>query len=260
MHVHERQATTEPPRVVIVDREPVGLVAVGDGRPTPDFAGLPYLQTTTWTAPAARRRALDLYDAYLRALEHDRPRRAARLWTRFAATVRGDRIALARRIAAANGLGLERAGRGPLFDRPVVHRQHRAAWKIYPLEALHGIELPPRAASIKQTWEGAGSPFARWYLADEIAEPASTAADRLATVRAARAAAKLAAATAAGAGSLALTAGRAAGGAARALVSMPAVVASKATHAIVPPDPCLIGVVSVDAEAGEWFILDRWRH
>jgi hypothetical protein len=28
----------------------------------------------------------------------------------------------------------------------------------------------------------------------------------------------------------------------------------------VPPDPCLIGVVSIDEEIGEWFVLDRWRH
>jgi hypothetical protein len=164
-------------------------------------------------------------------------------------------------IARAEGLHLERAGRGPLFDVPVLHRQRRLAWRIYPLDALHGIDLPERAARLKASWDRHGV-FTRYYLADEIPAPTAVVADRLVTPRvmahgAGAFGAALATLRVAGARTMAAASRTVAAGM-RATLRGPARATARALP--VPPDPCLIGVVSIDEEIGEWFVLDRWRH
>ncbi|HVE91034.1 MAG TPA: hypothetical protein VNE62_01860 [Actinomycetota bacterium] len=222
------------------------------------------LVTRTWFHEANRRRAHVLLGRLEKAVASGRLRRAEHVRMLFLAAVQGDRVARAKAAARRRGLRMERAGRGPLLDHPVLHQQRRLAWRIYPLEGFHGIELPERAARVKAAWDTEGGVFDRYYLADEVPEPASAAVGRLVTLHAAKAGSAAAvtagrsAATGAGraAGALAGAAGRVAS----AIVSAPALASAATSRAIVMPDPCLIGVISPDGRSGEWFILDRWRH
>jgi hypothetical protein len=109
-----------------------------------------------------------------------------------------DRLAYAREIARERGLRLDAMGRGPLVDRPTVHYRDRLPWSLTPVAPYVTEELPHRAASVIESWNGSGWVFDRLYVADE---PVSSG------------------------------------------------------HF---PVHSLIGAVSPDGRAAEWFTLDRW--
>ena len=236
------QSTAEFPEIKIV------------ARPDPDLvpASRRDLQTLgdhDWHDEANRRRAAGHLTRLESALAKGRTRRAEKARAAFMATVHADRIARARTVAREHGLRMDRAGRGPVLDHPVMHHQRRMSWRIYPLEAYHGIELPDRARRVMRTWEAEAGVFDRYYLADEVPDLSPQATERLVTLRAARTGTDAA-----------RTAASLAGRLTQALISAPAQAGAATANVAVRPDPCLIGVISGDGSDGDWFILDRWRH
>lgn len=209
-------------------------------------------QDRIWFASGLQQKAATALAKLETALESGHTNQAQRARTAFLRCIQRDRVARAIEIARTLGLTMQKAGRGPLLDHPVLHRQRRLAWRIYPLEAYHGIELPGRARRILDQWETHGGVFDRFYLADEVAGPAPA----LVTLRAAKSAAALGSSGAGLAARAASVLGRAAG----AIITAPARASAASSRALVGPDPCLIGVLSADGVNAEWFILDRWRH
>jgi hypothetical protein len=138
------------------------------------------------------------------------------------------------------------------------------SWRIYPLEAYHGIELPDRARRVMRTWEAEAGVFDRYYLADEVPDMGPETTDRLVTLHVARTGTEIAReaarTTRRGVGRVAAGAVAIAGRVAQAAVTAPARGGAATSAALVRPDPCLIGVISGDGCDGDWFILDRWRH
>lgn len=217
-----------------------------------------------WHLDSNRQRAAKHLQRLEKAMDSAKSGTAERARMAFLATVHSDRIARARTVAREHGLKFERAGRGPLLDHPVLHQQRRLDWRIYPLEAYHGIELPERARRVMRTWEAEAGIFDRYYLADEVAADTAQTTERLVSLRTARGTSRVAAEAAREAsGAAAKIAGGVLSGVGRvaaALVTAPARGTAVTSMALVRPDPCLIGVVSADGVNGDWFILARWRH
>ena len=153
---------------------------------------------TGWHTDRFRSRAERLLDAWEAALAAGKTRRAARLRSAWMHAVHQDRLAYAREMARLKGLRLDPMGRGPVVDHPVVHYRDRLPWSLKPLGPYDLEELPDRAASVVETWNGSGWVFDRLYVADE-----------------------------------------------------PVCSGHFPTHS-------LIGAISPDGRAADWFALDRW--
>ncbi len=124
---------------------------------------------TGWHVDRYKERAEALIALLERAESSGRKRKAARLRSAWLHVAHMDRLAYAREIARDRGLRLDPVGRGPLVDRPTVHYRDRLPWGLKPLGHYEGEELPFRAASVVETWNGSGWVFDRLYVADEPA-------------------------------------------------------------------------------------------
>lgn len=149
----QRQLLERPPNVRLVP-VPQPTIHVGEGDPG-------------WHVERLQGRADDIFNAWLRALDGGKTRKARRLRAAWMHTAHMDRLAYAREIARERGLRLDPMGRGPLVDRPTVHYRDRLPWGLKPLGHYESDDLPYRAASVVETWNGSGWVFDRLYLADE---------------------------------------------------------------------------------------------
>lgn len=149
----QRQYLEIPPNVRLVP-VPQYTVHVGEG-------------DTGWHDERFRTRAEELITLWAAALQAGKPRRARRLRAAWVHTAHLDRLAYARETARERGLRLDPIGRGPLVDTPTVHYRDRLPWALKPLGHYEVDELPHRAASVVETWNGSGWVFDRLYLADE---------------------------------------------------------------------------------------------
>lgn len=122
---------------------------------------------TGWHTDRFRERAEEIFASWERATASGRKRRAARLRQAWIHTAHLDRLAYARETARERGLRFDPVGRGPVVDRPMVHYRDRLPWGLTPLGHYDFDELPYRAASVVETWNGSGRVFDRLYVADE---------------------------------------------------------------------------------------------
>ena len=210
-----------------------------------------------WSTPRRRRRAAAARGSLAQAVTHGQAQQAAKAWRQLSVAVEAEQAAMVRRLARRHDLTAQPVGRAPLFDRPVRHQQARAAWRIYPLDALHGIDLPDTTEQKLARWQEAGDPFAGYYLADEHPHPT---VERLALPRAAAATGRGLAAAGRATAVVGRSGGRAAVDVARTtlpLLVVPIVAPLALLHFA---DPVLCGVISADGHTGRWFALDRWYH
>jgi hypothetical protein len=145
-----------PPSNVRLVSVPQHTIHVGEG-------------DTGWHSDRLKGRARDLFVSWERAIETGKTRRAARLRAAWMHTAHVDRVSYARETARERGLRLDPMGRGPLVDRPTVHYRDRLPWELTPIGHYGFDELPHRAASVVETWNGSGWVFDRLYVADEPA-------------------------------------------------------------------------------------------
>lgn len=151
---HVQRQLLERPSTVRLVPVPQPTIHVGEGDPG-------------WHVQRLQGRADSLFGAWQKALDNGKTRKAARLRAAWMHTVHMDRLAYAREIARERGLRLDPMGRGPVVDRPTVHYRDRLPWGLKPLGHYESDELPFRAASVVETWNGSGWVFDRLYLADE---------------------------------------------------------------------------------------------
>jgi hypothetical protein len=196
-----------------------------------------------WHEEKFQQRALAALEESVEAIRRHRRQYALDAWSRVMAAVQADQISFARHIARHEKVSLAPLGTGSLLGRPILYREPRTSWRIYPLDARHGIRLPEKAKKVKAAWEMVGSPFNAFCLADEV--PSGEAVlTRMASHKVGRAAAVVA-----------MAGGKAALSLATALVAPLGAIASLAML-----DPILIGVISTDGLTGDWFALERWNH
>lgn len=149
----QRQLLDLPPNITLVS-VPQPTVHVGQG-------------DTGWHAGRFRERADQLLETWERALAAGKERKARRLRSAWMHTSHLDRLAYAREVARERGLRLDPMGRGPVVDRPTVHYRDRLPWALKPLGHYELDELPYRAGSVMESWNGSGWVFDRLYVADE---------------------------------------------------------------------------------------------
>lgn len=153
---HFQRRVFDPQPAVRLVPPPQRTVHVGEGDPG-------------WHLDRFRDRAAELFEAWQKAIQAGRRRRANRLRSAWMHTAHLDRLAYAREVARRRGLRLDPMGRGPLVDRPTVHYRDRLPWALTPLGHYDIDELPHRAASVVEAWNGSGWIFDRLYVADEPA-------------------------------------------------------------------------------------------
>lgn len=219
--------------------------AAGDGPvPTPAVA-CASLAHQRWRQPRRARTATAARRRLAAAVADGDADTAAAAWSTLARTVERDRAAAVAHHARRHRLTARPTGRAPLFPQPVCVHQRRAAWEIYPLAALHGIDLPESVHHTLAGWHEADTPLAAYYLADE--QPLALR-DRLATPTLVSAVARASRTTARG-----LAPAATAVGGAMALTAAPLAW-------LAGVDPVLFGVVTGDGHVGTWFELHRWYH
>lgn len=211
-------------------------------QPLPVVASGP-LATYPWHEEKHKQHAEEAMEQTAHSLQRRDTQMGLESWRRVVAAVQADQISYARHASKQHRLQLSPVGSGPLIDRPLRYRERRADWRIYPADARHGIRLPEKARRVKETWESVGSPFASYYLADEMPSEEGVltrmASHKVGTVAAAVAVAGV----------------EAARGLATALIAPLGAIASLAML-----DPILIGVISTDGVTGDWYALERWNH
>lgn len=187
--------STRPRHVRVVDRGAVVITDRASG--------------SSWHLDANRVAGEALVERLERATALRKDGLAARTLVELLDTIHADRVACAEDVAVRDRLRLERAGRGPVFDRPAVHRNRTGSWYVCPVTLRHWGLLPETTQRVVRSWQAVGDVFDVFYLGDEL--PSDPSGRRL----------------------------RAADG---------------------PPGTCLIGAISREGTAADWFVLDRWSH
>lgn len=149
----QRQFLDMPPNVRLVP-VPQRTVHVGEG-------------DTGWHSDKFRTKADHLFASWEKALAAGKSRKAERLRSAWLHAAHQDRVAYAREMAREKGLRLDPMGRGPVVDHPTVHYRDRLPWALKPVGHYEVDELPYRAASVVESWNGSGWVFDRLYVADE---------------------------------------------------------------------------------------------
>lgn len=155
--VEERPAKVHTPTLTIVD--------------TDDGTG------TDWVLDCNRRRGEALLERLQGALRRGRARHADRLRTEFLGVVHQDRIAAACLAARDAGLLLEPVGHGDVLDRPGPYQLRRTPWRVRPLTATDGAELPEHARHARAVWGSQPMAFDALYEATEAPDLGGMPAD-----------------------------------------------------------------------------------
>ena len=120
-----------------------------------------------WYANRHSSRADELLIALDAAMLAGRHRKAERLRARWLEQVHLDRLNQARTTARERGLRLDPIGRGPVVDRETVHYRDRLPWYLTPVNRYSDDRLPDRAAAVLDRWNGTGSVFDTFFIADQ---------------------------------------------------------------------------------------------
>lgn len=228
--------------------------------PSPASGRLGVLQQHVWHSPRLRQEAEERANRVGLAHRKGQPETAEAEVIQLVRLRDLDRVEKTLAMARVQHLFLEPVGSGPLPDRPFLLPLRHNDWRVYPLGAYHGIEIPSQARDAVLRWEALSLAFDRYYVAEEVSRSQAERLQRTPTARLARLLARalgwLATHGWPAAGALGASAALVAAGGV-AVVALP-VAALAAALAVL--DPCLIGVLSSDGENGQWLVLARWDH
>lgn len=121
----------------------------------------------SWFSDRYRERGEAAIAGMEKALAAGRQKKADAHRMAYAYNVHLDRLAKARSAARDNGLRLDPMGRGPLPDLPVLHYRDRLPWGLIPVARYDHDDLPDRASSVIDAWNGLGEVFDRYIVAHE---------------------------------------------------------------------------------------------